>query len=191
MAGFVVNSHLHFKRNFIFDRKYAVTKPCTTCSCGTLTASYEKRNGNERKKNSKIYNLKKSILLIASIFIAIYAYNNFFTNNTLIGTYVNRNYENVFIGGNPHIVDTLILKKDNQFESPYYGKGKYKLNYTLNGTKIDLDYGEGFTSTNINGEQVTVSNEESFSTYVNRIWFVGNPKIILFEDLNQYYEKID
>ena len=61
----------------------------------------------------------------------------------------------------------------------------------MNGTKIDLDYGEGFTSTNINGEQVTVSNEESFSTYVNRIWFVGNPKIILFEDLNQYYEKID
>ena len=135
--------------------------------------------------------MKKSILLIASIFTAIYAYNNFFTNNTLIGTYVNRNYGDDFIGGNPHIADTLIVKKDNQFKSPYYGKGKYKLKYTLSGTEIELDYGEGYTSTNINGEQVTVSNEESFSTYINRIRFVGNPKIILFEDLNQYYEKID
>jgi hypothetical protein len=152
---------------------------------------YEKRNGYERKKNSRIYNMKKSILLIASIFIAIYAYNNFFTNNTLIGTYVNRNYENDFIGGNPHIVDTLILKKDNQFESPYYGKGTYKLSYGLGGTRIELHYGDGYSSANINGEKVIVPNEESFETSIDRIWFIGNPQISLFEDLNQYYEKIE
>ncbi len=142
-------------------------------------------------KISKFYNLKKSILLTATIFTAIYVYNNFFTSKALLGKYVNRNYGYEFTVGTPHISDTLIIKKDNQFESPYYGKGKYRLNYTLGGTKIDLDYGEGYSSMDINGEKITVSNEESFSTHINRIWFVGNPRIILFEDLNQYYEKID
>ena len=71
--------------------------------------------------------MKKSILIIAAIFIAIYSYNNFFITKTFLGKYANRNYENEFIGYNPHVADTLILKEDNQFESPYYGKGKYRI----------------------------------------------------------------
>ncbi len=110
---------------------------------------------------------------------------------TLLGKYVNRNFENDFIGTNPHVADTLILKKDNQFESPYYGKGKYNITYSLDGTKIELSYGEGQTNININENQINISNEESFETYINRIWFLGNPRIMLFEDLDQYYEKID
>ena len=109
----------------------------------------------------------------------------------ILGKYVNRNYEDDFIGNIPHIADTLLLKENNQFESPYYGKGTYKLTYGLGGTKIKLNYGEGYSSENINGEIVTVSNKESFNTSMNRIWLIGNAQISLFEDLDQYYEKID
>lgn len=112
--------------------------------------------------------------LIVAIIVLGYCYNNFFSTGILEGTYVNRNYGYHFIGHISDVPDTLYLKKDNHFESPFYGKGKYTLKYTLGGTKINLHYGE-----------------ESVSTYINRIWFIGNPKIILFEDLNQYYEKIE
>lgn len=109
----------------------------------------------------------------------------------LLGKYVNRNYRDGFIGYIPNIADTLVIKENNQFESPYYGKGTYKLTYGLSGTRIELHYGDGYSSTNINGEKVKTSNEESLETTINRIWFVGNPQILLFADLSQYYEKIE
>jgi len=125
-----------------------------------------------------------------AVFIAVYSYNHFFNNGMLLGKYVNRNYADDFIGYIPHIADTLIIKENNQFESPYYGKGTYKLTYGFGGTRIELRYGDGYSSANINGEKVTVPNEESFETSIDRIWFIGNPQILLFDDLNQYYEKI-
>ena len=70
-----------------------------------------------------------------AVFIAVYSYNHFFTNGMLLGKYVNRNYGDDFIGYIPHIADTLLLKENNQFESPYYGKGAYKLIYDLVGTR--------------------------------------------------------
>jgi hypothetical protein len=133
----------------------------------------------------------KKIKIILAVFIAVHSYNHFFTNGMLLGKYVNRNYEDDFIGYIPHIADTLIIKENNQFESPYYGKGTYKLTYSLGGTKIELHYSDGYSSTNINGEKVTLSDEENFTTSISRIWFIGNPHILLFEDLNQYYEKIE
>ncbi|WP_031455737.1 hypothetical protein [Flavobacterium chungangense] len=133
----------------------------------------------------------KKIKIILAVFIAVYSYNHFFTNGMLIGKYVNRNYGDDFIGNIPHIADTLLLKENNQFESPYYGKGTYKLSYGFGGTRIELHYGDDYSSTNIKGEKVSVPNKESFETSINRIWFIGNPQISLFEDLNQYYEKIE
>mgnify|MGYP003647094384 CR=1 FL=1 len=35
IANFVLNTHLFFARNFIFDRKYSVTKLATSQSAGT------------------------------------------------------------------------------------------------------------------------------------------------------------
>lgn len=109
----------------------------------------------------------------------------------VIGKYVNRHYENEFIGNNPHVADTLSLKKNNKFESPYYGKGEYYLNYSTTGTQIMLTYGKGDFTDTINGKYIKVPNQESLSTSIERKYFVGNPKITLFKDLDQYYEKIE
>ena len=134
--------------------------------------------------------MKKTKIILA-VLIAVYSFNNFFTNGMLVGKYANRNYGNNFIGNIPHIADTLIIKENSQFESPYYGKGTYKLTYGLGGTRIELQYEDDYSSANINGEKVTVPNGENFETSIVRIWFIGNPQFLLFEDLNQYYEKID
>lgn len=119
--------------------------------------------------------MKKAGLILVLFCLISYLYNNFFTSQMMTGTYVNRNYENDFINENPHIADTLVLFENNRFVSRYWGKGVYKTSYTFRGTKISLNGNDG------NG----------LTTYINRIMFLGNPKIILYEDLNQYYEKID
>ncbi|MCL9806841.1 hypothetical protein NAT51_15000 [Flavobacterium amniphilum] len=134
---------------------------------------------------------KNTIPLIISFLLITYLYNNFFTNGMLTGRYANKNYKYEFIGNIANKPDTLIIRENNEFESPYYGKGKYDISYSLKGTEIHMTHGEGYTTTTINGEVITLSNEDSFVTYINRIWFFGSPKIILFEDLGQCYEKID
>lgn len=121
---------------------------------------------------------KKVIIGILSCFVLLYINNSFFTERMVEGKYVNRNYENSFIGENPHVADTLIIKSDNRFESKFYGKGNYKLSYNLGGTQIRLIYKDEFGQT-------------SFGTSIDRLFFLGNLRIILFKDLDQYYEKID
>ena len=116
---------------------------------------------------------KKAVYLFIGI-IVIYLFNSFFTNSMVTGVYVNRNYENDFVVEIPHVADTLIIKENHQIESSYWGNGSYKLEYTLEGTNIALK-----------------GNGNSIHTYIRRKYFFGNPKIILFEDLNQYYEKIE
>lgn len=119
--------------------------------------------------------MKKIGLILVLFCLISYLYNNFFSSQMMTGTYVNRNYENDFINENPHISDTLVLFENNRFASRYWGKGVYKTSCTFRGTKISLKGNDG------NG----------LTSYVNRIMYFGNPKIILYEDLNQYYEKID
>jgi hypothetical protein len=135
--------------------------------------------------------MRNKVILGIFLLMIVYIVNNFFSEEMLIGKYVNTNFSDDFIAEIPHKADTLILKKNNAFESRFYGKGKYKIIHSLGGTEIDLSYGEGYSSTIINGEHIKVSNKAGFSTYINRIMFFGNPKIILCEDLNHYYEKTE
>jgi hypothetical protein len=121
--------------------------------------------------------MKKTIKILALIFIILYVFNSFFFEKMIVGTYFNRNYENGFITDNPHVSDKLVLLDNGTFISRYYGKGKYELYHSLGGTEISLE-----------------SNSSSimpFRTSVNRLYFLGNIKIDLYKDLNQYYEKID
>ena len=136
-------------------------------------------------------NRKNKLTIILLVFLMVYVVNSFFTVRMLTGKYANRNFENGFISEIPHVNDTLIIKDNYEFESSFFGKGKYELKYSFSGTKINLLYGEGYSSTNINGKEIRVSNKAVLSTYINRILFFGNPKIILCEDLDQYYEKIE
>ena len=94
----------------------------------------------------------------------------------LLGNYINVNYENRFGGDFPHSQDTLTLLKNGTFTSQYYGKGTYKVSYSLGGTSIDLEYKDEFGV----GGLITSIEGDGF----------GKPRIILIRDLNQYYEKI-
>lgn len=136
--------------------------------------------------------MKKVLTLIIFTFIGIYTYNNFATQEMLIGTYVNNNYDHNMSGeAITHNRDTLIIKNNNQFESTFFEKGTYKLKYSLSGTAIELTYDHGNFYDTINGEIIKIPNQGIFSTTINRLHFVGNLKITLNEDLNLYYEKIN
>ncbi len=119
----------------------------------------------------------RKIKILSVAFVILYIFNSFFLKNMLVGTYVNRNYENSFFGQNPHVSDNLILLNNDTYVSEYYGKGKYELHYSLGGTEISLAPNN--------------SSIMPFRTSINRLYFLGNIKIDLVKDLNQYYKKID
>ena len=107
-----------------------------------------------------------------------YCYNNFFSKSTIIGIYVNTNYNyQPFLVEIPYVADTLKLLSNNQFESNFWGKGNYILLYKASGTEIELFYKYEF-------------GKAAYQTSISRInW--GNPKIILNKDKGHYYEKIE
>lgn len=118
---------------------------------------------------------KKIIIIIGvSLLFLIYVYNNFFTTGMLVGTYANMNYKNST--ENPSVPDTLILLPNNTFSSKYFGTGKYSLNYSMSGSKINLIFDDVINQINIH----------SNITRIN----LNHPKITLCSDLNHYYEKI-
>jgi hypothetical protein len=121
--------------------------------------------------------MKKYISLAVVLLILFHIYNNFFTKSMLIGLYENKNYKYTpFLPDIPYDADTLILLENNKFISSYFGKGNYKLLYSIKGTEIDLSYNYEFGTAGLN-------------TSIRRLGF-GKPKIILFELENHYYEKI-
>ncbi|WP_291152142.1 hypothetical protein [Flavobacterium sp. UBA7680] len=120
--------------------------------------------------------MKKALIILTISLVSIYFYKYFITEDMIAGTYVNRNYENDFIGENPHVADTLIILKKNNFVSSYFGNGTYELNHTIFSTNISLNYDNGH-------------EQGSLETSIERIFF-GNLKINLNQDLDQYYEKI-
>lgn len=99
----------------------------------------------------------------------LYLYNNFFTTYNITGVYINRNFEESPIMPNFH--DKLILKSDGTCYSSYFGNGKYFIEYNLKGTEITIK-----------------SDNDYIKTYITRNWYTS-PKIIIFRDLNHYYEK--
>lgn len=98
------------------------------------------------------------------------------TKSQVVGTYINKNYQNDPVPEVPHGIDTLTLKSDGTFTSGFYGDGTYKVGCGILTTKIDWTYEYEM-------------GKAGFSTYFsNKIY--EKPKIILNYDLNHYYQKI-
>lgn len=118
------------------------------------------------------------IVTISAGLIISYCYNNFLTKSTIVGKYVNRNYNyKPFLVEIPYVADTLTLLNSDQFESTYWGKGSYSITRDVGGTHIDLKYNYEF-------------GKAGYNTSISRPnW--GSPKIILDRDRNHFYEKTD
>ena len=117
-----------------------------------------------------------SILLLLGVFVVYECYKNFISQRSLVGGYINKNFDyQGVLSDIPYQTDTLMLLSDNTFTSSYWGKGTYKVKYSLTGTKIILIYRYKF-------------GLASFSTTVTRLQGV-TPVIILDELHNHYLEK--
>jgi hypothetical protein len=116
--------------------------------------------------------------LILLIGILILQCNIPMTKKSVVGTYVNTNYEKERCClESPHVADTLILKSNGTFSSGYYGNGNYNVNYGILTTEIDWTY-----------EYET--GKAGYSTrFSNKVF--EKPKIILNYDLGHYYEKVE
>jgi len=105
-------------------------------------------------------------VIVAFILLIAHGYNNFFTKGMLIGIYINQNYSySSNLVEIPLVPDTLSLFKNNQFVSNYWGKGTYKIFYTVRGTNIELFYKYQF-------------GKAGYKTSIERLNF-GRPKVIL------------
>lgn len=120
--------------------------------------------------------MKITIIIVSIVMLicSLHFYNNSFTDSMLEGTYVNRNYQyEGILPDIPYEEDTLVLLPNNRLYSSYWGQGTYSIIHSIIGTQIDFTSGGGARITSI-----------------SRLNY-GNPKIILFEVKNHYYEKID
>lgn len=111
------------------------------------------------------------------VFVLVFIFNGFFIKIMIVGKYKNINFENNFIAEQANISDVLEIYPNGKFYSPFYGEGTYKLNYSIGGTKIDL---------NPDNENIAGLN-----TTISRKYFLGVPKINLFSDLDVYYIKFE
>ena len=122
---------------------------------------------------------RNKFILIAILFaLIVYGYRNIFTDDMIVGTYVNTNFENApVIAELPNKADTLVLYRDSKFKSSHWGTGTFKLAHSLSGTKIKLRY-------------QYIYGIAGVSAKIERLnW--RQLVIILNEDFNQYYRKID
>lgn len=98
--------------------------------------------------------------------------------NDLSGKYVNRNYEYTpFLPEIPYTADTLTLLKDLTFSSSFWGNGVYEIKNSVKGSFIKLTYNYEFGRASCD---VKVIEDDE-----------GNPKIMLFEEKNHHYLKIE
>ena len=88
----------------------------------------------------------------------------------MTGTYVSNNSEPILEG--PSGIDTLILNGDGTFESGW-ANGKWRIE---NGN-FEATYSYSF-------------GKAGFSRSIYRPFFIGQPRISIFKDLNYYYRKI-
>lgn len=121
-----------------------------------------------------LYTLVMCILILFWIVIRL----NAVTRNEMNGVYVNRNFDySPFLVEIPYQADTLTLLSNGQYESEYWGGGSYKLKGEVNG-RVVLAY-----------EQDGVKCEYSISIQKDYIW--SKPKLVLYEDKNHFYEKVE
>ncbi len=119
---------------------------------------------------------KKIVYILIVLMIGSYLYNHFFTKKILIGKYYNVNY-GISSGIDASIKPDVLILYENKFKSKYYGEGTYNLIYSLKGTSIEL-------KPNI----IKLGGFSSYTYPITRGWY-GNPKIILFYDIDHYYER--
>ena len=74
----------------------------------------------------------------------------------------------------PNQGDHLILKKNGEFESDTWGKGRY----TISGSKLRLKYNYEF-------------GRAGFECSIYRRFFWGEPRLSVVRDLNYYFAKKD
>lgn len=115
--------------------------------------------------------IKKSIVLI-SLLLTYFAFYNYLPKSSILGEYINTNYEHSPIFLNK--MDKLKLNSDNTFESEAFGTGTYEIEYSTNGTLIDF--------------KPTHEMGISLETRISRTW-MGVPRILIFKDLSHYYMK--
>ena len=93
----------------------------------------------------------------------------------LAGTYVSNDKSGY--ADTPNIGDTLILYDNGEFVSDTWGKGKYKLKYSLSGTTINITYNYEF---GIGGYSRSIYRH-----------LLGKPRISINKDLESYFAKLD
>jgi hypothetical protein len=96
-----------------------------------------------------------------------------YSRNAIVGSYVNTNYESSSVG--PSIPDTLILFSDGTVESKFYSKAEYCLKSLFFTNQVEIIYDDGSSRMTANVEGL----------------YYGNPKIVIFRDLNHHYRKIE
>jgi len=121
--------------------------------------------------------MKKRYKLTLFFLLLIVLYNSFLLEFDVVGKYKNVNFYSNSIAEQANKEDILELFPNGRFYSPFYGEGKYELEYNLFGTTINLSPDD--------------ERKAGINNTICRKYFMGKPKIILFRDLDQHYIKID
>lgn len=118
-----------------------------------------------------------SILIFGLLAIIIFTMDYPLKEKTLYGKYINTNYQNpICCVEAPHEPDTLILFRNRNFESRFFGKGQFEVSNGIS-PRIELHY-------------KSFDKSALYSTYFSNKLF-EKPKIILNADTNHVYTKIN
>jgi hypothetical protein len=112
----------------------------------------------------------KSLITFVIIILPIVIWNNFYPNFLIQGTYISNNSHPILEG--PSSIDTLTIYNDGTFKCKAWGKGTY----TIKGSEIEFNY-------------YYELGKAGFHTSITRPFFIGKPRISLFQDLEFYYIK--
>jgi len=114
--------------------------------------------------------MKAKITYIILIIIGfIFIYNTYFPSWLITGEYkssISNAYCNQGISDN----ESLILYENGTYKSDSWGKGKWKVEHELKGTRIEF-------------------YNENYNTYFYRKMFFSKPRIVIFRDLNSEFIK--
>lgn len=116
---------------------------------------------------------RKWFSIVLFSILAYSVYSTYIPKYAISGVYKNVNYENSSSFLNK--MDKLTLNSNNTFKSESFGTGTYKIEYSINGTRIDF--------------KPTFELGINLKTSISRTW-TGAPRILLFKDLSHYYIKI-
>ncbi|MCJ8154212.1 hypothetical protein MKJ01_10620 [Chryseobacterium sp. SSA4.19] len=118
-----------------------------------------------------------SISIFGLLIIIIFTMDYSLKGKTLYGKYANTNYQHLICCVEaPHEPDTLILYSNGNFESRFFGKGRFEV-YNGISSRIEFHY-------------KSYEKSASFNTYFSNKLF-EEPKIILNADMNHVYTKIN